>query len=1067
MRARQNQVSTPNPEFGVDFDASARAMHQSALKGSLMVHETAFSTPAVPGRFLGATRFERKQMLKTLKSKIALVAVAGLGFGLVSTVPAFAASAAAITSWNVAKEGTTAKADVASTNGEVAVYTRVGQTLTFKALVADDRAAGDLWQVAQIAGTNPATAPDATFCVDTALDAATATTTCSITVTNAMNGKVFRVQIKPSGGTYSVKTDLGITLTVVNAGAPASLTWAQNTREISSTSVDYTVNVTPKDSNGVSTVLIDGEKIVLDINPQTGVSTTQVEVHSNVNDDTNDFGVVSESEATAGGASTYAVQIDGANDSGAANTGSTIAGTTYTISGQLVSSGAAIGAPASATYTRVSNTAGLTGVISFWNGNTSTATAVTSLSSIANVAAVDTYAKVADSNGALIKGVTVGLAFSGLTGTIRNTGDAADITTVSTGQDGFSTAPFRPKAAAAQSGTGITTASISTGVTSISATLPLTVTAVGTTVASGLTTTVKANNGNGITAGTATATTAPVTSSISTTSFTVTITGLDASKAVVARLNNASNTTTPKIDGTAKNTPIYKVADASGAISFTITTASAGDTQHIDLDVDGDVSGVYELSSVITYATAVGALTTAPATATTTFVAVGTTNDIVATVADQFGNAVTGGYVTITNTVVPVTVTAMTAAQLNTDTSGKATMKAIIASTAGSYAFEVKAFDANGNQIGTTSTVSYTATTDGAPGSVTLTAGGSEDGVGTYTLWVSPNGTVPASANNTADAILTTDTTTAAKVAKYGNWLVITASIKNAAGTGVDNVKVGVTGTSGLYFKATAPAAGDKLSTMTATSVTTAGGGVATLYVAATKAGSHKVTLTVGSKTATASFSAATGLTTTSIARKVTLSSSTVAVTGNAITQVTATVTDEFGNPVSGVDLTGTVTGVAGRFAGGSRSFSAKTDAAGTVIFEMTGNAAESGSGTLTVTGTEDTDAAPNTDNENNKFASSDFSANLTGLSKAATSSATATLAVTAAAAAASPEITAVKADVKAVSDTVATLSKAVTTIQSSVTELTTSFTAQIKSLSAAIAKISAAIAALSKKIKK
>jgi len=41
MRARLNQVSTPNPEFGVDFDASARAMHQSASKGSLMVHEKA------------------------------------------------------------------------------------------------------------------------------------------------------------------------------------------------------------------------------------------------------------------------------------------------------------------------------------------------------------------------------------------------------------------------------------------------------------------------------------------------------------------------------------------------------------------------------------------------------------------------------------------------------------------------------------------------------------------------------------------------------------------------------------------------------------------------------------------------------------------------------------------------------------------------------------------------------------------------------------------------------------------------------------------------------------------
>jgi len=43
MARRPNQVSMPNPEFGVDFDASARAMHQSASKGSLMVHEKAFS----------------------------------------------------------------------------------------------------------------------------------------------------------------------------------------------------------------------------------------------------------------------------------------------------------------------------------------------------------------------------------------------------------------------------------------------------------------------------------------------------------------------------------------------------------------------------------------------------------------------------------------------------------------------------------------------------------------------------------------------------------------------------------------------------------------------------------------------------------------------------------------------------------------------------------------------------------------------------------------------------------------------------------------------------------------
>ena len=94
MRARLNQVSTPNPEFGVDFDASARAMHQSALKGSLMVHEKAFSTPAASRKSLEATLFERNTMLKTLKRKIALVAVAALGTAGLAVVVAPSANAA-------------------------------------------------------------------------------------------------------------------------------------------------------------------------------------------------------------------------------------------------------------------------------------------------------------------------------------------------------------------------------------------------------------------------------------------------------------------------------------------------------------------------------------------------------------------------------------------------------------------------------------------------------------------------------------------------------------------------------------------------------------------------------------------------------------------------------------------------------------------------------------------------------------------------------------------------------------------------------------------------------------
>jgi len=88
FRTPKNQVSTPRPECGVGFDSSARAMNRSASKGSLMVHEYSHTTPAVKGILSFTTFSERKHMLKTLKRKIALVAVAGLGAGLVSVAPA-------------------------------------------------------------------------------------------------------------------------------------------------------------------------------------------------------------------------------------------------------------------------------------------------------------------------------------------------------------------------------------------------------------------------------------------------------------------------------------------------------------------------------------------------------------------------------------------------------------------------------------------------------------------------------------------------------------------------------------------------------------------------------------------------------------------------------------------------------------------------------------------------------------------------------------------------------------------------------------------------------------------
>jgi hypothetical protein len=244
---------------------------------------------------------------------------------------------------------------------------------------------------------------------------------------------------------------------------------------------------------------------------------------------------------------------------------------------------------------------------------------------------------------------------------------------------------------------------------------------------------------------------------------------------------------------------------------------------------------------------------------------------------------------------------------------------------------------------------------------------------------------------------------------------------------------------------------------MTSTSATSTGGGVATIHAVATKVGTNTVTFTVGSKTATATFISKQGLAVRSIARTVTLGSATVAVTGGAIAQSVATVKDAFGNPVAGVSLTGTISGVAGRFAGGARSFAASTGADGTVTFEITGNVTESGAGTLTVAGT---DAAANITTAD--FRTGDLSGNLSTLGKEDVSSVTATLAVTAGVADSSSAQ--IKTDVATANAAVKSLATQVTVLQASVATLIDSLTTQIASLMKSVSALTKSVAKLQKK---
>ena len=97
---------------GGEFDSSARAMNRVSEKGSLMTYERAFIAQA-DLRIVRGSTIERKQMsTKTTFKRIALVAVAALGFGVLSVVPSQATVTG--TTVTVVQQGTAATADAES-----------------------------------------------------------------------------------------------------------------------------------------------------------------------------------------------------------------------------------------------------------------------------------------------------------------------------------------------------------------------------------------------------------------------------------------------------------------------------------------------------------------------------------------------------------------------------------------------------------------------------------------------------------------------------------------------------------------------------------------------------------------------------------------------------------------------------------------------------------------------------------------------------------------------------------------------------------------------------------------
>jgi trimeric autotransporter adhesin len=110
-RGLNKENSLPDPEFGGESSESARAIHYVVQKDTLMTYVSARFAQADPGIVSGSTIERKKMSTKTIYKRIALVAVAALGAGVLSVAPANAATYVNVFTTDPAQVGAFVAAD--------------------------------------------------------------------------------------------------------------------------------------------------------------------------------------------------------------------------------------------------------------------------------------------------------------------------------------------------------------------------------------------------------------------------------------------------------------------------------------------------------------------------------------------------------------------------------------------------------------------------------------------------------------------------------------------------------------------------------------------------------------------------------------------------------------------------------------------------------------------------------------------------------------------------------------------------------------------------------------------
>jgi len=411
--------------------------------------------------------------------------------------------------------------------------------------------------------------------------------------------------------------------------------------------------------------------------------------------------------------------------------------------------------------------------------------------------------------------------------------------------------------------------------------------------------------------------TAPVAQTAATTGYAVTASTVDGLSATFRAVGAAAATFEYTIAALGTTTPVptgvtvgtYTTAAVGSTtlrtdFTITATAATASSGYKVTIPFDATTNIVYNVTyAAPTVSSTQGTVVMTPLDNDGAKALIGSAVTVTATVKDQFGKAFAGANVVWSANTRKTTNLASNAL---TNASGQSSYTYTdTVATAGSETFNVF--------------VSAPTATSTLTGS-TRVAFGLAASVAVNTLTVTSN-KASATTGNLVDAVITE-----------------TATVKDANGAALSGIPVTMSISANGYAVSTALTAWSNSS------------GQVVMQFAGKTVGTATVTVAAGDKTATDAIVVITDTTKT---RTITLSSATIAVTGGDTKKITATVRDIYGNLVEGEELTVSYLGTAGRITAvnGVIASSGLTGTDGTLVVDLSAALTESGTGTLTVAG--------------------------------------------------------------------------------------------------------------------